>query len=118
MSRGPAPACPACAARREQARRASAAGVASRRSWAALLDENLSELLEPMFRRDPDLSARAAARRLVEVGSLAAALEDRARRLGGRLRHELAARLAAIADRRQPACKAEGWQGERPRAGR
>jgi hypothetical protein len=62
-----------------------------------LVLDMLTELLRPLLQRDPHLSARAAARRLVAWGSIEFELEDRARRVGGRLRRD----LAAIADHRQ-----------------
>jgi hypothetical protein len=57
---------------------------------AAQVFDTLVALLEPMFARDPHLSARAAARRLVAWGAIEFELEDRARRVGGRLRRDLA----------------------------
>ena len=89
--------CPACRRRRAQLAAASAAGVSARRAEAALVLDTLTDLLRPLLRRDPHLSATTAARRLVAWGSIEFELEDRARRVGGRLRRE----LAAIADHRQ-----------------
>jgi hypothetical protein len=82
--------CPACRRRRAQLAAASAAGVSARRAEAAVVLDTLVELLRPMLARDPHLSARAAARRLVGWGAIEFELEDRARRVGGRLRRDLA----------------------------
>jgi len=89
--------CPVCRRRQAQLAIASAAGVSARRAEAALVLDTLTDLLEPMLRRDPGLSATTAARRLVGWGSIEFELEDRARRVAGRLRRD----LAAIADHRQ-----------------
>jgi hypothetical protein len=62
-----------------------------------LVLDTLTELLEPMLRRDPGLSATTAARRLVSWAAIEPEFEDRARRVAGRLRRD----LAAIADHRQ-----------------
>ena len=59
--------------------------------------DTLTGLLGPMLRRDPGLTATMAARRLVAWGSIEFELEDRARRVAGRLRRN----LAAIADHRR-----------------
>lgn len=99
MSRAPAPECPVCAARRAQARRASAAAVAARRLEAAEQDRELQAALEPLLRRVPDLSASGAARRLVAFGVISPEDEDRARRLAGRLRRTHLDGLAATAGR-------------------
>ena len=83
--------CRTCAARRAQLRKASTAGVMARRAEASAVREALTEKLKPMFCRDPHLSARAAAHRLVERGAIGPELLDRARRLAGGLRKQLAA---------------------------
>ena len=89
--------CPVCRWRQAQLAVASAAGVSARRAEAALVLDTLTELLEPMLRRDPGLTATTAARRLVSWAAIEPELEDRARRVAGRLRRD----LAAIADHRQ-----------------
>jgi hypothetical protein len=58
------------------------------------------------LRRMPDLSASAAARRLVACGAIEPELEDRARRLAGRVRHHMA--LATTAGCCQHGCDIEG----------
>ncbi len=103
MSRAAVAECPVCAARRVQARRASAAAVAARRAEAAEQTRELQAALEPLLRRAPDLSASAAARRLVAYGVIVPENEDRARRLAGRLRRTSAViggRCQLIGDRR------------------
>jgi hypothetical protein len=82
--------CAACAARREQARLASAAGVAARRQAATEQARDLEAVLAPVLRRDRRLSASAVARRLVACGAIEPDLEDRARRIAGRLRRRVA----------------------------
>jgi len=89
--------CPVCRRRQAQLAIASAAGVSARRAEAALVLDTLTDLLEPMLRRDPGLTATTAARRLVAWGAVEFELEDRARRVAGRLRRN----LAAITDHRQ-----------------
>ena len=82
--------CPACRRRLAHLAAASAAGVSARRAEAALVLDTLTELLEPMLRRDPDLTAIMAARRLVSWAAIEPELADRARRVAGRLRRDLA----------------------------
>jgi hypothetical protein len=55
-----------------------------------LVLDMLTELLEPMLRRDPGLTATTAARRLVAWGAIEFEVGDRARRVAGRLRRDLA----------------------------
>ena len=93
------PYCAACTARQAQQKRASVAGVVSRRAEAAAVAAALAAILRPMLLRDADLSARAAARRLVTCNAIAPHLLDRARRVAGSLRRQ----LAASAGRRQQA---------------
>jgi hypothetical protein len=59
--------------------------------------DTLVQLLAPMLRRDPGLSATTAAKRLVSWAAIEPELSDRARRVAGRLRRD----LTAIADHRQ-----------------
>jgi len=91
------PCCPVCLQRLAQLKVASAAGVAARRAEATAVRASLIEMLSSVFSRDPHLSARAAAGRLVQRGMIGPELFDRARRVGGRLRKQ----LARIAGHRQ-----------------
>lgn len=52
--------------------------------------DELTELLEPLLRRDPRLTATTAARRLVSWCAIEPEFEDRARRVAGKMRRALA----------------------------